>query len=292
MNPLDDFLLDNFLRTDANNILYQKEDNKIEYKQIFDRNSKEAKAKYLKELAAFYNFDGGYLIFGVNDKTLELVGLENFTEPDNSVLSDDLKSYFAPSFAFTSKTHIIGGKHIFIIHVEKRKSIPTVCIKEFPDVLCESIIYWRYSGQSSPIKSGDLISLLNSLRGEETSRLADIHEKELKAKYKPYLRTHGSASRAGEITLGFINEGERAVLTEINVLEGKVRVTPFQKLPYTLTKNQEFKLPVDSMGAHGSYLNYKLEFIFNDEIGTLYKAIGVFNGASGKISDPIEIANS
>jgi len=100
MDPLDDLILESILRTDENGIVLQKEDDKIEYKAIFDNSSKEAKAKYAKELAALHNYDGGYLIFGVDDHTKELIGLNAFQEPDNADLTNDINNYFSPAIRY------------------------------------------------------------------------------------------------------------------------------------------------------------------------------------------------
>lgn len=292
MNPLDNIILNSLLRVEVNGSLYQKEDIQVEYKQIFDRHSKDAKAKYAKELAAMFNCEGGYLIFGVEDNTAEVIGLPDFIQPDNADLSNDVNTYFSPSVPFISRIFNTNGKTLFIIYVEKRKSIPTVCIKSHQDVLKDGTIYWRYSGKSSPIESGDLINLLLSLRGEENKRLADISEKELKAKYKPYIQAHGSMSSGGNITIGIINNGERAKLRDIKVIEGDIiPPIPYTKLPVILTKNLAIKIPINSLsGDRAMNLNYKLEFIFDDEIGTRYSAIVEYYGAAGKIADPVEIS--
>jgi len=75
MGPLDDIILKGILNTDATGNVLQKEDDKIEYKEVFENGSKEAKAKYAKELAALCNYDGGYLFFRVSDDG-NIVGLK------------------------------------------------------------------------------------------------------------------------------------------------------------------------------------------------------------------------
>ena len=287
MNPLDDLFLNAILRVDSNNILFQKEDINFEYKQFFDRDKKDARAKYAKELAALFNCEGGYLIFGVEDKKSELVGLTNFTEPDNALLSGDINSYFSPAFPFVSKTFMVGGKTLFIVYVEKRKSIPTICIKEHNGVLSDATIYWRYSGQSAPIKSGDLINLLHSLREEESVRIAST---KLKLDYKPYLKLKNGHGGNGAIQLNISNEGERARIEQINLLEGDVISGSYATLPHNLAKDQVFAVSVKTNSAPMfANTTYKLEFIYTDKAGTRYKAIGEFRGINGSIGEPQEI---
>lgn len=162
MNPLDDFILNSLLRTDTNNQLFQKEDLNVEYKLNFDRGSKEAKAQYCKEIVALYNCEGGYLFFGINDKTFQIEGLTDFSDIDNADLSNDLNTYFSPTINFQSRQVSIDNKIVFAIYVQKRLDIPSVCIKDHQSTLKSGIIYWRYPGKSSPIEAGDLIQLLNS----------------------------------------------------------------------------------------------------------------------------------
>src|SRR5690606_31992179 len=54
------------------------------------------------------------------------------------------------------------------IHPAERK--PIVCIKDYDKIVRDSTIYYRYSGQSCIIKSGDLIHLLNEAKQQETDR--------------------------------------------------------------------------------------------------------------------------
>jgi len=219
MDPLDDIILKRILKTDKNGVVLQPEDDKIEYKLIFNNQSKETKAKYVKELAALYNFEGGYLIFGVNDKTLEMEGLQNFSLPDNADLSNVVNTYFSPAIRFQTKELTFEGKKLFIIFVKKRDSIPTVCIKSYRDVLTVATIYWRYSAQSAPIKAGDLINLLNALKGENTRELAKITEKNYRSKFKPRISATGGHS-PGNVRLTLQNKGEPCYLDDFNVIEG------------------------------------------------------------------------
>lgn len=231
MGPLDDIILRGILAIDATGKVLQKEDDKIEYKEVFENGSKVAKAKYAKEMAALYNYEGGYLIFGVNDSS-ELVGLKNFTEPDNALLVNDINNCFSPAIRFHSKKINISGKDVFVIYVEKRNSIPTVCIKGHLDTLKEATIYWRYSAQSAPIAAGDLINLLNSLKGEDSKELAEIALKDLKSKYKPHFSpstiSHGGGTF--EFTLSIINHGDLCYVTSIQLVSGDVvYLTPINR---------------------------------------------------------------
>lgn len=251
MNPLDDLILNALLRTGPQGVVSQKEDDRIEFKEIFDNSSKEAKAKYAKEMAALCNYQGGYLIFGVDDKQ-NLIGLKNFSEPDNALLADDINTYFSPAIRFASKAIVIEGRQLFVVHVAKRASIPTVCVKGFQEDLKVSTIYWRYAAQSSPIKPGDLIDLLNSLRGESNNELTEITKREFRAKYKPRLQTLGSTSGL-EFGIRIENKGEDAIVQGFEIIDSNIDLAKISLYrwpgPVTILKHNQIKITGSSPEA-------------------------------------------
>lgn len=290
MNPLEDIILEGILRTDDKGIVYQKEDTKVEFKEKFDRESKEARAKYTKELAAMHNCEGGYLIFGVNDKTGELKGLEDFKDIDNAIIADDINSYFSPHFKIISRHTKIHGKVVFVIYVFKREGIPTVCIKDHQETLRAATLYWRYSGQSAPIEAGDLINLLHSLRGEEVGELVAVKKTELKMQYKPDLRSNGGQSGMDKVKLTLDNHGATAKVSEIVVLDGNVTATPFGSLPRTIRKGESFVFQVSTTdGSVANSKQFSIQINFEDEMKTKYSIVGSYRGASGKFEDAKEV---
>lgn len=56
-----------------NNILFSGESKNIEYKVSLPGKSE----KYMKTVVAFANGQGGRIIFGIDDKTLEVVGIDS-----------------------------------------------------------------------------------------------------------------------------------------------------------------------------------------------------------------------
>lgn len=291
MNPLDDTLLFALLNPSASGKVSQPENTLFEYKAIFDRSSKEAKAKYLKELAAFHNHNGGYVVFGITDEG-QLVGLNNFAEPDGAELSNDIRTYFAPAFFVSARTLQIEAYLLYIIHVEKRKLIPTVCTKSFPNVLVAGTIYWRYHAESTPITAGDLITLLHSLRGEETAKLTDIEDKRLKIENKPDLVFEGGMAMLNILKPKLVNRGKKAHLKAINVLNGNVICYPYVSFPIKMAPDQKmvFEVRTDE-GTIANTTKYTLEFLYSDEIGTNYRSVGEFFGASGKMHQAEEITS-
>lgn len=294
MDALDDVILTSLLRTDASGKVLQPEDDKVEFKEIFDNTSKEAKAKYVKEMAALYNYQGGYLIFGVSNTTLELVGLRGFTPPDNAELVNDLGAYFSPAIRFKTRVFTVVGKAVFVIYVEKRSSVPTICIKSFPGVLNEATIYWRYSAQSAPIRPGDLIDLLKGLEGEETKRLTEIAEKEYKSKFRPRLWLNGGSHGGNEMTIRVENRGEIAHLDGFEVIEKNIEqlFLPTWK-NHPIEKDRGVQLQIRPSGAgpniNWQHLRFKFALNYHDAEGHKYQEVIEVTNGHAKIIETKEI---
>jgi len=275
MGPLDDIILKGILNTDATGNVLQKEDDKIEYKEVFENGSKEAKAKYAKELAALCNYDGGYLFFGVSDDG-KLVGLKNFNEPDNAGLVNDINTYFSPAIRFQSKRININEVNVFVIYVEKRTSIPTVCIKGHQDIIKEATIYWRYSAQSAPISSGDLINLLNCLKGENSKELVEIAKKDFRSKFKPRLELNGEMKSGDEVKIRIENRGEIAHVEDFQIVESNCeQIFPPTWRNYSITKENGVQAIV-KLDRQWQEADFKLAINYCDDEGYKYQSIITF----------------
>ena len=275
MGPLDDIILKGILNTDATGKVFQKEDDKIEYKEFFENGSKEAKAKYAKEMAALFNYDGGYLIFGVSDAG-ELVGLKDFKEPDNAELVNDINTYFSPAIRFQSKQFKINGVEVFVIYVERRTTIPAVCIKSHQDTLKEATIYWRYSAQSAPISSGDLINLLNSLKGENSKELVEIAKKDYRSKFKPRLELNGEMKSGNEVKIRIENRGEIAHVDEFQIIESNCeQIYPPTWKNYPITKEHGAQALV-KLDRPWQQAVFKLAINYRDDEGHRYQSTITF----------------
>lgn len=293
MNPLDDIIIKGILRTDIDGKV-QKEDDKIEYKEVFDSSTKEARGKYAKEMAALYNFQGGYLIFGVNDD-LEVIGLQGFQEPDNADIANSVNTYFSPAIKFQTRKVEIDGKVVFVIYVEKRKDIPTVCIKSFPSVVQESTIYWRYSAQAAPISSGDLINLLNQLRGEETKELTDIARREYRAKFKPRLWINGGGGYGGDgsFKIPIDNKGQVGYLDDFeisncNVEEQDIWFNRFgSSIP--MENGRSVQLVGKSHKVHPQQLDFDMLLKYHDEEGFNYETKIEYRRGFARMKETIEL---
>jgi predicted HTH transcriptional regulator len=67
-----------FMSSDLVSLLLDGEDLGVEYKAWMDLSPKEARAELAKDLAAIANHGGGFIIFGVGDKSRKPEGLSPF----------------------------------------------------------------------------------------------------------------------------------------------------------------------------------------------------------------------
>lgn len=283
MKVLDKQTIDDLLSIDSSGCLIRFEDSSIEYKEDFNKSNK---AKYLKVIASFYNTEGGHLIFGINDNR-EVVGLpDGFIEPDIADISNEFKTYFSPSAKISGSKEEVNGKVVFILQIAKRESIPTVCIKNLGD-LKPATIYHRYSGQSEPIKAYDLINLLHNLTKEGNGKMAEIADKELKAKYRVKLFTSaGCRSQNSTINLAIKNMGHSCTIHEMIISDEVIFhncKTPFFLDTYQPAKDSGAKYLQGhtSDGRLSHSITFQIEFIYSDEVKNFYKHVVPFSGAFG-----------
>lgn len=289
MDALSDIILTSILTIDKNGIVLAKENEQLEFKEIFDRNNGVAKTKYSKELAAMYNTKGGYLIFGVNNSN-QLVGLKDFKEPDSAEIADDINNYFKPAFSFRQRALTVGDKIIFVIHVDAKDDIPTVCIKEYQGILTDGIIYFKYSSQASPMHGEDLIHLLSSLKSQDTKKLVEIESKKMTIDHRPTFGGRSSGYDDGGVVVRFPNNGKRLKLIEINSLTPNVSVSFYSKLPYFLDNGATIALkfftstPKEILG-----LEYSGQFFIENEIGENYVIEMKGKGGVVKFLEPLKL---
>jgi hypothetical protein len=170
-NPLDVKILKDLLKTKLDGSLYKRESTSLEFKADFDWESRLARVKYIKAIAAFANRSGGYLIFGVSDSPRKLEGItKDFMSIDDAVIGQFINQFIAPCPNFEREEFKIGELRFGALYVYPSESKPVICIKDYDKTLHESSIYYRYSGQSCIIKSSDLMQLLNTAKQNETDK--------------------------------------------------------------------------------------------------------------------------
>lgn len=128
---------------------------------------------------------------------------------------------------------------------------------------------------------------------DANNQLAEIEEKRLKLSVKPIIKTQGSRSYGYEGTfhIHIVNIGKRAKLIETPIITGNLMVQPQNAhLPYDLEANSDRWLFFQTTnGAQLHNMEYEINIIFLDDIGTKYKAIIKGTGANCKIVDTVEV---
>jgi hypothetical protein len=144
--------------------LVARETNELEFKESFGWRSL---TDYARTMAAYANTDGGYLVFGVDNKRY-LVGLNNdlFDNIDPQKLTEGLNQAFSPEIRWSQYLHNINGKKIGLIFVYPSSNKPVVAIKDNGEIR-EADIYYRYAGRTERIKYPELQTLLDGQRRKE-----------------------------------------------------------------------------------------------------------------------------
>lgn len=237
---------------------------------------------WLRAIAALANNRGGYILFGVHDKdtaqtdgidksfaVLGLSGAE-FVDLDPADLTSHIKAKLDPTPRVRSTVMDLDGKTVGILHVEQHPSRPVIVTKQEGDIR-EGDIFFRYPGQSSRIKYGDLRTMLDERdamarqqilpmvekllqRGPDRVLLADLEEGVLDDGKRPitidkalldqlsFIREGEFSEVDGAPTLRLIGEvratgddriGSRGVVTDVNLLTNFLRQeTLFRPVEY------------------------------------------------------------
>ena len=95
---------------------YSEEDNRVDYKQNFDPKSEKDWLEITKDISAFANTYGGYLVFGISDSDKKVVGLTPAVSnvlKDANYISQKVNRYIEPQIiSLRSKEFPINGSSI------------------------------------------------------------------------------------------------------------------------------------------------------------------------------------
>jgi hypothetical protein len=237
---------------------------------------------WLRAVAALANNRGGYILFGVHDKdaacadgvdkSFAVIGLtgSDFANLDPADLTSHIKAKLDPTPRVGAATIELDGKTVGVLHVEQHPSRPVIATRQEGDIR-EGDIFFRYPGQSSRIKYGDLRTMLDERdasarqqilpmvekllqRGPDRVLLADLEEGVLDDGKRPitidkslldqlsFIREGEFNEVAGAPALRLIGEvraageeriGSRGVVTDVNLLTNFLnRETLFRPVEY------------------------------------------------------------
>lgn len=194
----------------SENVLFSGESQNIEYKSTLPDKSE----KYMKTIVAFANTQGGKLIVGVDDQTLEIVGVKNaelFQVMDGiaNAVSDSCVPQIIPDI----EPLTVDGKTVIVVSVEAGKNRPYYLKSKGK----ESGTYLRVAGtsrQAFPEKikelemegariSWDELLLLNrQLSANELAKEIGVARRNIEANIKK-LKDRGMLVRHGSPKYGY-----------------------------------------------------------------------------------------
>lgn len=150
------------------------ETDQAECKENFWLKPQERFARSLRSIAGLANNKGGYVFFGVKDKTYEVIGLRDntFKNADNAEFSQIITTALDPAPRYEIACLEIDGKTIGVIYVPPQDNPPVVAIKGMGKDLTEGTIYYRYVGESKPIKPGELRQIIADRERQAVAQFA------------------------------------------------------------------------------------------------------------------------
>ncbi len=115
----------------------------------------------IKAIAAFANNKGGYIAFGLKDKSWEIIGIKKkkFEEYDRKKLNQFLRNTLSCGIDFDMATLERAGKVIGVLHISPVKIKPVMFIKQ-ADGAAEGHIYYRYQGENRLIAPAELQQII------------------------------------------------------------------------------------------------------------------------------------
>lgn len=115
----------------------------------------------MKTIAAFANNKGGYLVFGVENGSFNVVGLpdDRFEKYDLNRLNQNIRDQLGIGLEIQTATHQVDGKKVGIVYVGPAHTKPVIFIHNAADV-AQGHIYYRYPGEDRLISPADLQLLI------------------------------------------------------------------------------------------------------------------------------------
>jgi Putative DNA-binding domain len=152
------------------------ENDHIECKRTFRATPEVRFADVIKSIAGLANNNGGYIFFGVLDKTFIVEGLadDGFAKVGPAEINRSLVSSLDPVPRVTKATIELGGKSVGVLHIEKHEHAPIIALKNIGNDVKEGTVYYRYVGETRPIKPGELRQIIAT---REQKAVADFSKR-------------------------------------------------------------------------------------------------------------------
>lgn len=165
------------LKTRPDGTLIRRESQTLEFKENFNFNGL---AEYMRDIAAFANNKGGYLVFGVKDRPRrEKAGLtarskDQFDKIDPEKITEFLLADFAGNISWEHDVVELDGKHFGYIYVAEASVKPIICKRDEGEILKDGNIYFRYGGRTQRIRYSELEAIINHRIEKQNSQWVDL----------------------------------------------------------------------------------------------------------------------
>jgi Putative DNA-binding domain len=138
------------------------ETNEVECKQSFRLFPDQHSGDLIKAIAGLANNKGGYIFFGIVDRTFIVDGLSDckFIDTDPSLINRSLAAALDPVPKVTKASIKFGDKTVGVLHMDKHDHAPVVALKNIGGNVKEGTIYYRYVGETRPIKPSELRQII------------------------------------------------------------------------------------------------------------------------------------
>ena len=167
-DEIERILLDILSHVDERGCLREGEQSMMEFKRRFQR---ENKAEYAKIMQAFANNEGGYLLFGIEDESRRIVGMnerdrDRFDSFPRENLTNLLNDRFSPEIVWDIGLIYHSNFAIGYIYTDKSKGKPVICKANCGEVHVGEIWY-RYTAATTKIKYPEIRRIID----EEKERI-------------------------------------------------------------------------------------------------------------------------
>ncbi len=169
------------LRLKANNCLYHREGQELEFKEQFNF---AGLVDYLRDFAAFANNRGGYLIFGVKDSPRILIGLsvksrKQFEKVDPEKISGFLLEIFSSDIRWEQSLVDIDGMFFGVFKIYKAATRPVIARRDEgkDQVIKNGDVYYRYGGRTQRIQHAELENIINRRVEQNNQHWLDLMAK-------------------------------------------------------------------------------------------------------------------
>ncbi|MEX0298627.1 MAG: helix-turn-helix domain-containing protein, partial [Kordiimonas sp.] len=144
----------------------------VEGKASFNWGSRE---DYGRTMAGFANNKGGYLLFGVEDKSFACCGIaeDRMDKFDPRKANQYLTRTYNQHLRFEIGSFEFGNKTVGVIYVFEADNKPVVC-KNDEGKLRSGDIFFRYPGETARIKEPELRALLEERRNQNEQSLVNV----------------------------------------------------------------------------------------------------------------------